>query len=822
MSPSSNDPMTPDRRYALCVGIGTYTHLRNRNLRFAVDDARAIARCLEGSLPDSFEVKLLTEPAQTGKAALHEAVENLLSAPDRQAEDLVVIYFSCHGDLSTPENTFYLLPSDAALQSDGNFDPTTIISISDLAGWFSQAKTHNIVMLLDVCHSGGAGVVVQHFKLNLSAGPNFFIIGGARQDQVTRQSSQLEHGLFTHCLLRAFEQPPTKEGWLTISQIHTFVSEEISWFAREYPIQIQGVSISVNPNLPLVRNPSYPELCPLPPIWNISEGRNPFFTGQEEVLARLTSTLHKEQKTALSHPQAIAGLGGIGKTQVALEYAYRHRQDYHAILWSLADTREALITTFVNIATLLDLPEKNAQNQMVTVEAVKRWLAGRSKWLLVLDNADDISIVKEFIPSAFQGHLLVTTRAQVTGALAHKIEVEVMRPDTGALLLLRRAGLIASDASLDQVSLDDQALAQKLAQEMGGLPLALDQAGAYVEEMQCDLWEYLHLYQKHRAALLTIRGELSPGHPESVATTWSLSFQKVEEKNPAAAELLRLCAYLAPDAIPEEIFKHGASFLGDILAPVAADAFLLSQAIGVLHAYSLVKRDPKGQTLSIHRLVQAVLQDTMAGTEQELWIQRVIAAMDTVFPKAEYKTWDQCKRLLPHALACTTNAQSWKNMNLGLASLLYKTARYLYNRSQYEEAAPLYQQALYIREQTLGPNHSDLAAPVAELANLYSEQGKYAEAEPLYQRALHIREPQLGQEHPETAEIIHDLARFWEVQGNGEEAKTLYARALVIREQTIGAQHPKTTETRTHLIALLHALGQHEQAIQLEMVQAES
>ena len=431
MSPSSNDPMTPDRRYALCVGIGTYTHLRNRNLRFAVDDARAIARCLEGSLPDSFEVKLLTEPIQTSKAALHEAVENLLSAPDRQAEDLVVIFFSCHGDLSTPENTFYLLPSDAALQSDGNFDPTTIISISDLAGWFSQAKTHNIVMLLDVCHSGGAGVVVQHFKLNLSAGPNFFIIGGARQDQVTRQSSQLEHGLFTHCLLRAFEQPPIKEGWLTISQIHTFVSEEISWFAREYPIQIQGVSISVNPNLPLVRNPSYPELCPLPPIWNISEGRNPFFTGQEEVLARLTSTLHKEQKTALSHPQAIAGLGGIGKTQVALEYAYRHRQDYHAILWSLADTREALITTFVNIATLLDLPEKNEQNQMVTVEAVKRWLAGRSKWLLVLDNADDISIVKEFIPSAFQGHLLVTTPHSCLGYVRCGLEIASQIADQG-------------------------------------------------------------------------------------------------------------------------------------------------------------------------------------------------------------------------------------------------------------------------------------------------------------------------------------------------------------------------------------------------------
>ena len=112
--------------------------------------------------------------------------------------------------------------------------------------------------------------------------------------------------------------------------------------------------------------------------------------------------------------------------------------------------------------------------------------------------------------------------------------------------------------------------------------------------------------------------------------------------------------------------------------------------------------------------------------------------------------------------------------------------------------------------------------PLNGLANLYREQGKYEQAEPLYQRALRIREQQLGLEHPETAEIIHDLARSWEVQGNSEEASIWYARALAVREQALGTHHPKTTETRTHLIALLHALGQHEQAVQLEVAQVES
>src|SRR6266446_4022795 len=551
MLQASDGDMTLGRRYALCVGIGTYTNLTNRNLRYAVADATTIAERLADPQRGSFVVTVLTEPTQTTKAALDEAIGQLLSAPDRQAEDLALIYFSCHGDVYSPENTFCLLPSNATRQGNGMFEQMTLIGISDLARWFSKARTHNIVMLLDVCHSGGAGVALQHFKPDLGAGTNFFIIGAARQDQVTRQSSLLRYGLFTHCLLRAFEQPPTEDGWLTISQIQNFVSRDLSWFAKDQPLQIQSWSVFVNPHLPIVRNPSYPELSPLPPLWNVPLSRNPFFTGQEDVLSQLASLLQSEQKTALTQPQAITGLGGIGKTQLALEYAYRHRQDYHAVLWGRADTREALIATFVSIAHLLGLPQQDEKDQMVTVEAVKSWLAGRSKWLLILDNADELAIVKEFIPPAFQGHLLLTTRAQVLGELARKFEVEVMRPEIGALLLLRRARLIARDASLEQASPADVTVAKELSEEMGGLPLALDQAGAYIEEVSCSPWDYQQLYQIRRMELLKERGGVAPDYPESVATTWSLAFQKVEQSNPAASDLLRLCAFLHPDAIPE-------------------------------------------------------------------------------------------------------------------------------------------------------------------------------------------------------------------------------------------------------------------------------
>lgn len=630
-------------RYALCVGTGTYTNLVNRNLRYAVADATTVAERLADPLRGNFTVTLLTEATSTCKAAIDEAVEKLLSPPDRQAEDLIVIYFSCHGDVYAIDNTFCLLPSDATLQGNGMLEQTTLIGINDIARWLSRARTQNVVMLLDVCHSGGAGVALQHFKLDLSAGPNYFIIGAARQDQVTRQSSLMQHGLFTHCLLRAFEQPPTKDGWLTVSQIHNFVSEEIPWFAKNQLTQIQSWSVSVNPNLPLLRNPGYPELCPLPPLWNVPLQRNSFFTGQEDLLSQLANMLRNEQKTALTQPQAINGLGGIGKTQLALEYAYQHRQDYHAVLWGRADTREAIYSTFASIAHLLDLPEKDEKDQEVIVETVKAWLADRSGWLFILDNVDELALVKEFIPPAFRGHLLLTTRAQALGTLARKFEVKVMRSEIGALLLLRRAGLIAPDASLEQASPTDVTIAKELSEEMGGLPLALDQAGAYIEETQCGLAGYQRLYQKERVLLLQRRGGLtisstrsntlvrrvfrrffppsrSPlqelrglsvvDHPEPVAATWSLAFAKVRRANAAAADFLQLCALLQPDTIPEAILVQDAPYLSHRLQRVFSNPHAFNEAINVLRAYSLISRDNTAHTLTIHRLVQAVLVTT--------------------------------------------------------------------------------------------------------------------------------------------------------------------------------------------------------------------
>jgi len=397
----------------------------------------------------------------------------------------------------------------------------------------------------------------------------------------------------------------------------------------------------------------------LPRIWNIPYQRNLVFTGREEILTYLANALKGGQATALSQPQAISGLGGIGKTQIAVEYAYQYHQDYQTLFWALADTRESLVSGYITIAELLNLPEKDEKDQAIVVSAVMRWLTTHTEWLLILDNADDLTIVREFVPSVFGGHILITTRAQAMGRLAHRIEVDTMPPDVGALFLLRRAGLILETASLDAAPSTDVAMARGICRELGGLPLALDQAGAYIEETECSLSDYQHLYHRRRAALLKRRGGLATDHPEPITTTWSLSFEKVEQACFAAAELLRLCAFLHPDSIPEDIILYGAAHLGPVLAPLVNDPIALDEAIALLRAYGLIRRDSVAKTLRVHRLVQAVLQDTMNSQERREWVGRAVSMVNEALHHIDFPSWEHCHNNPEHSLSNAQVSTVW-------------------------------------------------------------------------------------------------------------------------------------------------------------------
>ncbi|MGD0128556.1 MAG: FxSxx-COOH system tetratricopeptide repeat protein [Terriglobia bacterium] len=537
--------------------------------------------------------------------------------------------------------------------------------------------------------------------------------------------------------------------------------------------------------------------------WTVPYPRNPFFTGREKILEDLRSALESRGRAALS------GLGGVGKTQTATEYAYRHRKEYQSVFWARAESQDTLLRSFVAIATALRLPESTAQKQEEAVAAVRRSLEANPGWLLVLDNADDLALARDFIPRDTPGHILLTTRAQATSVIAERVEIQKMEAGEGALFLLRRAGIIPRDAPTGAASEGDRQLAEQISSELGGLALALDQAGAFIEEAPSSLAEYLDFYRSERSKLLAERVGLGD-HP-SVSVTFSLAFKKVAEASAAAADLVRLCAFLAPDAIPEEIFTEGAAELGENLAKVRTPLDF-AQVVREAGRHSLIERNPSSKTLDIHRLVQAVVRDGIEKAEQRQWAERAVRAVNLAFADVEFSTWPKCGRVLPHAQACASFVDEFGFEFAEAARLFNKAGYYLQERARYSEAEPLYQRALGIREKVLGPEHPGVATSLNNLAELYYAQGKYSEAEPLHERALGILEKALGPEHPHVASSLNNLAELYRAQGKYAEAEPLYQRALGIKEKALGPDHPDVAAGLNNLAELYRAQGKYAEA----------
>jgi tetratricopeptide (TPR) repeat protein len=471
-----------------------------------------------------------------------------------------------------------------------------------------------------------------------------------------------------------------------------------------------------------------------------------------------------------------------------------------------------LLSGYVTIAGLLKLPEAHAQDQTLVVAAVQRWLSSHEGWLLILDNADDLAVAREFIPPGNNGHVLLTTRAQAVGGIARRVEIQEMGTGEGALFLLRRSKYITPNALFEAAEPTDRAMAKEIALQLDGLPLGLDQAGAYIEETACGLAGYLGLYRTHGPELLRGRGMLASDHPDPVATTWALSFEKIEQAKPAAAELLRFCAFLHPDGIPEEVFSEGATELGPMLGAVATDAFGLNSSISEILKYSLLRRDPNARILEIHRLVQAVLKQPMDEAPQRLWAERAVRAVNRAFPSPEFSTWAGCERLLSQAHACAELIDHWDFEFPEAARLLNQAGFYLHERGRYTDAKPLYERTLAIREKALGPERPDVANSLNNLAALYKNQGQYAKTEPLYNRALVIWEKALGPEHPLVALSLNNLGLLSRAQGQYAKAERLYNRALAIREKALGPEHPDVANSLNNLAGLYKDQGQYAKA----------
>jgi serine/threonine protein kinase len=576
----------------------------------------------------------------------------------------------------------------------------------------------------------------------------------------------------------------------------------------------------------LVLSPSSPHLSMLaerakqfvatPPenssvVWNVPYRRNTFFTGRKQILDQLHDAFHSGR--IATQAQAISGLGGIGKTQIAIEYAHRYHHEYQVILWIRGDTKEKMSSDVASLALLLNLKEHYEQEQQAVPGAVQSWLRKNTHWLLIVDNVEDLKFVRTILPVTSRGHILLTTRAQTTGNIAQCIDLGKMTVEEGALFLLRRTKILGLDATLRDASDADYRSARALAELLDGLPLALDQAGAYIEESGFNLSYYLDRYRGARTKLLGMRGNFAFDHRASVIHTFEYAFDKVEKMSPTAMELLRFCAFLHPDAIPEELIIQGAPELGPTLQCVVSDPISLDETIMTLRRFSLLSRSSSSSMLSMHRLVQVVLQDKMSEKARRLWAERTVRAINLILPDvSDFSTWNRCRHYIPHAQNCVKLIETWNMISPEAARLLEQTGVYIQVQAQYTQANVLFEFASNMRE---AMREASLATTIASLSHLFWHHyylGQYILAEQSIAEVLRLLQQTPGTEQRALAVSLGATAHLYYQQAKYSRAENYFLQALAIYEERVGLQHSSVVCTFSGLGMVALALARYDRA----------
>ena len=507
--------------------------------------------------------------------------------------------------------------------------------------------------------------------------------------------------------------------------------------------------------------------------------RPALLAGREELLADLDARLTGTGPRVV----ALHGLGGAGKTSVAVEYAHRHLAEV-GLAWQFpAEDPVLLLAEFVRLAVQLGAREMvDARDPVASVHGVLAVFP--ADWLLVFDNVLNQQAVQPFLPPAGRGRVLITSQSAAWPA-GQGAEVPVLDTEVAAGFLANRTGD------------PDKQTAEDLAVELGGLPLALEQAAAYIQATGTTLAGYLSVFRDRRADLLA-RGEAA-GHPADVAATLGLALSRLGEEAPAAAGLLRLLACLAPEPVPVTLLLTNALVAGELAPGVAAmvgpllgDAVAVGDAIAALRRYSLVT--PAGDNLVlVHRLVQhSTLAQASADTAGQLE-QAAAALVEAAIPAEPWlpAAWPACAALLPHARAV-----------LGLTSGgMLLIALFLGHSGSYAAARDLFQLIAdaYRDDDAYGPEHPDTLSARKNLARWTGQAGDAAAARDQYAALLPIHERVLGPEHPDTLPVRSSLARWTGNSGDPAAARDQYAALLPIEERVLGPEHSNTLTARANL-----------------------
>ena len=524
---------------------------------------------------------------------------------------------------------------------------------------------------------------------------------------------------------------------------------------------------------PTASRPRFPGS--LPAVWRLPRPRNPHFTGRDDLLVQIEANLgFGAAQTPVPNVQAIYGLGGIGKTQLAVEHAYRHAGDYDAVWWVTAEDPAILATDYAALARELGLPEAVTRDQAPTVEEVRRWLErSGQRWLLVFDNAERWTDLDVYLPRTGTGHVLITSRNPAWPGQVLTSPVPVL-PEADAVQFL-----------LSRTRQTDVATATVLAEELGYLPLALEQASAYVDARGLTLDGYLERFRARRHEYLQ-RGEPTD-YPDTVATTWELAFQGAAEQATDAVALLNLFAFFAPDAIPLDVIVRHPEVLPDTIRACVADQIALDDAVVALRRYSLVEVIDD-QTVSVHRLVQTVIRARLTAEQQETWDLAAISSLAAELPDEGHdpSTWPSWERLLAHALAAAQHGADLKIRDPLIARVDSDAAVYLSARARSAEARPLMERAVALGKTMFGPDHPDLATGYHHLARILKDLAEFPEALRLAESALTLDEATYGPEHHEVAADLALIGNIQRQLGNLPEATSRLERALAIRKAAFG------------------------------------
>ncbi|MCB8988928.1 MAG: tetratricopeptide repeat protein, partial [Ardenticatenaceae bacterium] len=498
--------------------------------------------------------------------------------------------------------------------------------------------------------------------------------------------------------------------------------------------------------------PHVPDIVALLPPHHILYRRNELFTGREEWLRDLHTALHQNEPIAVT--QAVAGLGGVGKTQLALAYCYRHQEAYDLIQWLRADDAVTLGTELAELAYRLGLARRSMTDQAVLHELALNWLhTTNQRWLLVYDNADAIqpNELRPFLPKLGHGACLITSRNPNWGTLAQTMRLTHFS-DTEAVAFLLGQPELTAEAVASHPDGED---ALRLAKLLGHLPLALEHARAYVEGTGCTLADYADYFENERQELWGDELPAPADYDEkTITTTWELAFAQAKQ-TPGAAALLNLCCFLAPDEIPLDLLLAAVGAedlpLPEDLVALAESKLKLDKAIAALRRYSLLERD--GETLALHRLVQTVARDQMPPELRQRWAQLMVNLLLQAWPYDHHDltTWERSGDLLAHLLAAADEAEKVDPQPEKTGLLLNDTGVYLYHRAAYDLTLNLFQRALEIDERAYGPEHTTVAVRLNNLGRLLQAVGEYEAARPYMERALAIDEKVLGPEHPNVA-----------------------------------------------------------------------